>query len=208
MVPSVPVDSACLQLPGEYGFFHPSLLPIWFFCWESHFLLINWVVLAHDIVCQCRLVDLNEKLLPPCPGIVHPFQLFHVLLMLLFSYLQSPTSRSYVYSCAILAWNRIDYSCRFLERSLVLWVDQKLMQCLVWSYCSGYPMSSERTFHCLRHTLHVWYGYHNLLFSSLFYFCFFFLSSFCCFVILLSILFFTSSKDQSGQPHMLKALLK
>ena len=33
------------------------------------------------------------------------------------------------------------------------------MKCLVGSYCSGYAMSPECMLHCLRHPLHVWYGY-------------------------------------------------
>ena len=77
------------------------------------------------------------------------------------------------------------------------------MQCLVWSYCSGYSMSSERMLHCLRHPLPVWHDYHNLLLSITLLL----LSFICCFVMLLSILFLTSLKDQSGYPHTLRALL-
>ena len=84
------------------------------------------------------------------------------------SRLESSTSLSCIYHGTISAWDTIDYACGFLDRSFVLWMNQMLTKCLVWSYCSGYPMSSEHTIHCLRHTPHVWYGYHNLLLSITF----------------------------------------
>ena len=46
------------QSSDEDGFFHSSLLPIWFLCWKSHTLPVDHVVLTGHVVCQRQLVDL------------------------------------------------------------------------------------------------------------------------------------------------------
>ena len=70
----------CPHLPDEDGFFHPSLLPIWFLCWESYTLPVDHVVYTGGVVHQRRLVDLCERLFSPCPGILHPFSCFKSIL--------------------------------------------------------------------------------------------------------------------------------
>ena len=126
LAPPIPVDCARPHLPDEDGFYPPSLLPIWFLFWESHALQVDCVVLAGNVVHQRWLVDLRERLLPPCPCIFYPLPLFQVLTMLFLSHFKPPTSLPYVYHREIFAYDGVNYSCKFLDWSFVLRMDKAL----------------------------------------------------------------------------------
>ena len=122
------------HLPDEDGLFHPSLLPFWFLCQESHTLTVNRMVLTGEVVHQHRLVDFHERFLSPCPSILHPFQFCQALLMLFLSHLKPTTSLSYIYDRAIFACNGINYSCVFLDLSFVLWMHQRVVFIRLFKY--------------------------------------------------------------------------
>ena len=48
VLPPIPVDGVHSHLPYEEGFFHTSLLPMWFFCWESHTMPVDSTVVNTD----------------------------------------------------------------------------------------------------------------------------------------------------------------
>ena len=154
VVPPIPVDGMHPCLPDEDCFFHTFLLPIWFLCWESissqsivQFLLMTWAVNA-DL-----WISMRDSLLLTLVYFTSKSSI--ILLILQLSSPKSPPSLTYVYHGTIFAWDGVNYCCYVLDRSFVLWMDQKWTKCLVRSYCSGCPMSSEHPLHHLRHPPHV-----------------------------------------------------